>query len=118
MTDELKPCPFCGSNNGVVLDSPEYVACIVCGFEGVAIQDYNRRPIEDELRAERDAAVARVAELEARLKSAEHEVHEILLAALSGDNESYLSYDIEGNKYCKWGVVDKDIRAVFEKGGE
>ena len=61
MTDELKPCPFCGSNEGVVFDSPEYVACVTCGFEGVAVQDFNRRPIEDELRA-------RVAELEAALE--------------------------------------------------
>lgn len=58
------------------------------------------------LRAERDA-------LAAKLKSAEHEVHEILLAALSGDCERYLSYDLQGNKYCKWGIVSKDIKAVF-----
>jgi hypothetical protein len=52
--------------------------------------------------------------LEEMLKTAEKNVNEIILAAISGDCEKYLNYDIQGNKYCKWGIVSKDIHAVFE----
>lgn len=97
--DELKPCPFCGSNNGVVLDSPEYVACMVCGFEGVAIEDYNRRPIEDALHAENE-----------RLRSA---------LAWYADPENYLTgFDKPGQ--IVWNVMyeggERARRAL--KGGE
>ena len=47
-------------------------------------------------------------------KSLGDEVMEIIQAALSGDCQKYLSYDLQGNKYCKWGIVEKDIRALFE----
>ena len=61
--------------------------------------------------AERAAEVAR---LTAKLQSAKSEVDEILRAALSGDYDRYLNYDLQGNKYCKWGVVSRDIAAVFD----
>lgn len=43
---------------------------------------------------------------------------EIIQAALSGDYQKYLSYDLQGNKYCKWGIVEKDIRALLETSTE
>jgi len=57
---------------------------------------------------------AEVARLTAKLQSAKSEVDEILRAALSGDYDRYLNYDLQGNKYCKWGVVSRDIAAVFD----
>ena len=39
---------------------------------------------------------------------------EIIAAALSGDREKYLNYDMEGKKYTKWGIVKKDIAALLE----
>lgn len=41
------------------------------------------------------------------------QVMEIIGAALSGDCEKYLNYDLHGNKYCKWGIVERDIRAIL-----
>ncbi len=69
MSEELKPCPFCGSS-GAILDEPlnedEY-GCFcnaLCGAIGPcdedgekAVEFWNTRPIEDALRA-------RIAELE------------------------------------------------------
>jgi len=72
-----------------------------------------------------DKAINRITELESeneklktRLETAGDDVMEIISAALSGDCQKYINFDIDGNKYCKWGVVEKDIRAIFEKGGE
>lgn len=65
MSEELRDCPFCGSNDvkrndkltkgieGVV----ECQECGACGFAG----DWNTRPIEDRLTAERNAARAALA---------------------------------------------------------
>ena len=61
-----------------------------------------------------DDLSAEIALLTAKLQSAKSEVDEILRAALSGDCDRYLNYDLQGNKYCKWGVVSKDIAAVFD----
>ena len=47
-------------------------------------------------------------------KSKADEVMEIIHAAVSGDCQKYLNYDLAGNKYCKWGVVERDIRAILE----
>lgn len=63
------------------------------------------------------------------LKKIGDDVMAIISAALSGDCQKYLNYDLDGNKYCKWGIVEKDIRAIFyaaepsesegpEKGGD
>lgn len=41
-------------------------------------------------------------------------VMEIIGNALSGDCKKYLQFDLQGNRYCKWGIVEKDIRALFE----
>ena len=46
------------------------------------------------------------------------EVMEIIAQALSGDCKRYLNYDLDGHRYCKWGIVEKDIRALFETEGE
>jgi ribosomal protein L37AE/L43A len=57
--DELKPCPFCGSD-----DVKQYmdtsIHCRQCGAEGG--YSWNYRPIEDKLNA-------RIKELEAELKA-------------------------------------------------
>lgn len=47
-------------------------------------------------------------------KSKADEVMEIIAAALSGDCQKYLNYDAAGKKYCKWGVVERDIRATLD----
>jgi Lar family restriction alleviation protein len=59
MTDELKACPFCGSENVEKLKNGHgwnYVHCNGCGAEGSAdlgesgaIEAWNARPIEDTL---------------------------------------------------------------------
>lgn len=67
---ELKPCPFCGSNS--TMEDTEYegqVYCRTCDAAVVA-GNWNTRPIEDELEAERDEAradSAHQAEIIARL---------------------------------------------------
>jgi hypothetical protein len=60
MDDELKRCPFCGASAAWLTESG-FMECGVCTATGTAdgAEGWNRRPIEDALRAERDAAVAR-----------------------------------------------------------
>jgi len=56
MSEELKACPFCGSNNIRPAQEESGVICRNCGTEGY--HSWNTRPLEDALRA-------RIAELEA-----------------------------------------------------
>ena len=70
MDKVLKACPFCGRqvvSADVSGGGPKYwIDCYQCeavgpvtdGYDNIK-QSWNRRPIEDALRAERDAAVAR-----------------------------------------------------------
>lgn len=50
MTDELKPCPFCGSTAICMPKGETGYLCRTCGTEGFG--DWNTRPIEDKLTAE------------------------------------------------------------------
>jgi hypothetical protein len=58
MTDELKPCPFCGSDNKDIKNIKHRrsdVKCYNCRARGpwrCSTIDWNHRPIEDALRAE------------------------------------------------------------------
>jgi len=55
---ELKPCPFCGSDNVKSEEPLDVIYCLDCGAEmATDLGDWNTRPIEDELHA-------RIAELE------------------------------------------------------
>ena len=66
MSEELRPCPFCKSNNTTLdyyeISGPQELGTIVvcndCGASAKSIVDWNTRPIEDALQS-------RVAELEA-----------------------------------------------------
>ena len=66
MSEELRPCPFCKSNNTTLdyyeISGPQELGTIVvcndCGASAKSIVDWNTRPIED-------ALTARIAELEA-----------------------------------------------------
>ena len=68
MSEELRPCPFCKSNNTTLdyyeISGPQELGTIVvcndCGASAKSIVDWNTRPIEDALNA-------RIAELEAKL---------------------------------------------------
>ena len=67
MTDKLKPCPFCGQNSAEMRNDKNYftVWCRSCGAmrnelgyiskEAVTTR-WNKRPIEDALRARLEAA--------------------------------------------------------------
>jgi Lar family restriction alleviation protein len=80
MTDELKPCPFCGRKPYYEVSDDFHIVCCsggeACevGFSGEtkdeAIAKWNTRPIEDNLRAERDAALERVRYITAGLEAA------------------------------------------------
>ena len=72
MSEELRPCPFCGEEP---VQSGNFVAC---GNENcptcdnywtdpqiLTIEQWNTRPIEDELRAEIERLKVRIEELEA-----------------------------------------------------
>ena len=55
MSEELRPCPFCGSLNIREPENENGWLCVKCGSERFG--DWNTRPIEDDLRK-------RIAELE------------------------------------------------------
>ena len=69
MSEELRPCPFCKSNNTTLdyyeISGPQELGTIVvcndCGASAKSIVDWNNRPIEDALHA-------RIAELEAEVE--------------------------------------------------
>jgi len=56
---------------------------------------------------------AELERVKAALQNADDTVMDIIGKALSGECEKYLNYDLSGNKYCKWGIVEKDIRAAL-----
>ena len=66
MSDELKPCPFCGSSNTTLdyyeISGPQELGTIVvcndCGASAKSIVDWNTRPIEDALRAQLEKRTA------------------------------------------------------------
>jgi len=59
MSEELRPCPFCKSNNTTLdyyeISGPQELGTIVvcndCGASAKSIVDWNTRPIEDALNA-------------------------------------------------------------------
>jgi hypothetical protein len=57
MSEELKPCPFCGSeaerNDDLSKSIEGVIGCTECGA-GAFISDWNTRPLEDALIKERD----------------------------------------------------------------
>ena len=58
MSEELKPCPFCGMKANIVEDMNTWCCCSNEGAshgDYLEIKEWNTRPIEDELRAENDA---------------------------------------------------------------
>lgn len=69
MTDAPKHCPFCGLGTSLVVVGYT-VDCLHCGAQAETEasdpdNNWNTRPIEDALRAQLDAALARIAEMEA-----------------------------------------------------
>ena len=52
MSEQLKPCPFCGKDN-LELSSYNFVRCLHCLYSHkLHYLKWNTRPIEDKLRAE------------------------------------------------------------------
>lgn len=90
MSEELKPCPFCGADPDISVqeddteDTYYVVACTNCNMahsssddENVAIRNWNDRPIEDaqaariaELEAERDRLLEAMCRIERKINSA------------------------------------------------
>ena len=103
MSEELRPCPFCKSNNTTLdyyeISCPQELGTIVvcndCGASAKSIVDWNTRPIEDALNA-------RIAELEAENER---------LSQLLHDEMSQLEIATDlGNK--RWTALNK----IYEHG--
>ena len=77
MSEELRPCPFCKSNNTTLdyyeISCPQELGTIVvcndCGASATSIVGWNTRPNED-------ALTARIAELEAECASLGVRLHD------------------------------------------
>lgn len=60
MSEELKPCPFCGNTPKVEITNPGsliyqpriYLSCPECGVDSMIPTNWNTRPAEDALKAE------------------------------------------------------------------
>lgn len=119
---DLKPCPFCGSSATYrVNQGREYATCSnqncwMC--IDVPTKFWNRRPIEDSLRA-------RIAELEAMQKKAveqseyiqSHGLTEFEVAGLRAENERLKTVIRQLSLLCD-GKHDYDILLVEEVRGE
>ena len=58
MSEELRPCPFCGGRHIETAENLDLVYCFDCGAEmHTDLGEWNKRPIED-------ALTTRIAELE------------------------------------------------------
>ena len=73
----LKPCPFCGSKNidprGWASTDDAGPGCDDCSGTAKTIELWNARPMEADLRAQRDAALAEAEKLLVLVKSAYNE---------------------------------------------
>jgi hypothetical protein len=84
----MKPCPFCGGEGVDAEDG--YVRCSHCECDGpfgveAYIDAWNRRPIEDALREEKQAlrsALSSIVEIAGREEDPEILLHDIEKAAL------------------------------------
>ena len=106
MSEELRPCPFCGGSNIIIEEALETLYCDDCGCE--LAEDFggnwNTRPIEDALQA-------RIAELEAeseRLSQLLHdEMSQLEIATDLGNkrwtalNEIYEDGEKHNTNWCK-----------------
>ena len=91
MSDELKPCPFCGREQHLCPEEIPYTEQLhECGSCNVISYDWNTRPIEDALQT-------RIAELEAENER---------LSQLLHDEMSQLEIATDlGNK--RWAALNK-----------
>jgi len=64
MSEELRPCPFCGGTKICTEKGINLNYCDNCSAES-NVEHWNTRPIEDELRAEIERLKVRIEELEA-----------------------------------------------------
>lgn len=115
MDKHLKACPFCGAPGHEYVDAAGYwlAECSKCDTAGPdGAEAWNRRPIEDALRAERDAAVARAEAAEAALVSAEQR-------ADVAEVESYAAGVADGRKAGAGEERDLIVACLrdFEKNG-
>jgi len=106
MSEELRPCPFCGGKNVLsteLQDGLPFIAYCQCGAENEA-ENWNTRPIEDALKA-------RIAELEEkqrwipvseRLPVDKKHYMTIVMDCLDGSRDVYrLRYRGDGN-WLSW----------------
>lgn len=112
MSNELNPCPFCGSNQiiedtatdntGVVPMTVWIVKCAVCGSFKNSISNpdrakkrWNTRPAEDALKAEVERLKSVIAEIGAMTLTGDEEVEDfifLLCKNIVGDEEIKKAY--------------------------
>ena len=112
MNETLRRCPFCGAS-AAWLTGSGFMECGHCTATGTAdgAEGWNRRPIEDALRAERDAAVARAEAAEAEA--------ERLRGLLSAERDGYAAGVADGRKAGAGEERDLIVACLrdFEKNG-
>ena len=114
--DELKPCPFCGSTEFVDGQPPAQVLCFHCVAQGWR-KDWNKRPIEDALRAE-SAELRRANDAFAELMKIPEADAYAQVAALRAENER-LQEELGGLKdgepcACRWDHGNEKARQMCE----
>jgi hypothetical protein len=114
MDKVLKACPFCGAPGHEYVDAAGYwmTECSKCDTAGPdGVEAWNRRPIEDALRAECDAAVARAEAAEAEA--------ERLRGLLSAERDGYAAGVADGRKAGAGEERDLIVACLrdFEKNG-
>ncbi len=57
-------------------------------------------------------------ELKKERKLYEDEVMKIIAQVVYGESEKYFLRHTNGQKYVRWGAVERDIRAIFNEGGK
>lgn len=102
MSEELKPCPFCGGDPGKAYVGPmshHYVMCNACGANVYAFTSkahaekcWNRRDIEDALKARAESTEARFSRLDDEYTETQEAIAE-LAEAMGIDAEARWDHD-------------------------
>ena len=111
---KLKPCPFCGGKDIVRTNKSTTCADHCLYVNEMSLEDWNNRPIEDELRAEKEKFrrmwIDDTVTLQDKLEKTKEATKQFIKNAREGQYESMInSYSMPANDLVDFERALKDI---------